>query len=565
MDTIQPTSAVEGIGYPAFFGFKSKPFIAPRAQADVFISRDRQAAIMALRHALFREAPFMAVVGEKGIGKSALAEAILPVLASRRARILRLNNPAGAPIGARELKTKLIVKTTGALDSSHIEATPDMLARQNDRERRVILIVDDAETLQSGAMRCLAELATAMQTGRTTLHALLMVDAAGWERFRADWPGSASARIDPVVHLAAFDSEDVRAYTDFQLSRAGASLDATMTEAAVIALEDQANGSPARIDTILDRALSFGAMRGIRPLTAQTVELAAAATPPQEHRVQPDPIREDFFRSFASDQRALAVLPPAYAASRSRAGSLAPRSLWAVGGLVFAGLAGMLGLACIWQPDLLEPVEEYVQELSSGVTQVAAAVLRKEAPPPRQLAPKPLPAIARAVAAAPARHDPEAALPEPDPVAQEQPHPSRQAKIEPADLRSSEVAAAADLPPVPDPPTPAQVTARVDAPSAALVPSLLRRGDAMMEAGDIHAARLLYEHAARAGSGAAALAAGKAFDPRVLAPLGAVSAADPVEATRWYTRAYILGEPEARQRLMDLAKQTATSFSAGPK
>ncbi len=80
----------------------------------------------------------------------------------------------------------------------------------------------------------------------------------------------------------------------------------------------------------------------------------------------------------------------------------------------------------------------------------------------------------------------------------------------------------------------------------------------MRATGDISAARLLYERAAEAGSGPAAVEAGRLRDPAYLARLGAIGmAADPTAAAAWYRRAVALGDTDASallQRLEEAAR-----------
>jgi TPR repeat protein len=79
-----------------------------------------------------------------------------------------------------------------------------------------------------------------------------------------------------------------------------------------------------------------------------------------------------------------------------------------------------------------------------------------------------------------------------------------------------------------------------------LLQALVRRGDAMLAIGDVSAARLLYERAADAGSGPAATAMGRSYDPAALAMLGVRGLRpDPEAAAFWYRRAMALGDPEA--------------------
>jgi len=88
-----------------------------------------------------------------------------------------------------------------------------------------------------------------------------------------------------------------------------------------------------------------------------------------------------------------------------------------------------------------------------------------------------------------------------------------------------------------------------------MLASLMRRGDAMFALGDVSAARRLYERAATAGSGSgsAATAAGRTFDPAVLAAMQAPpSLADPGAAAGWYRKAILLGDREAEALLARL-------------
>jgi len=85
------------------------------------------------------------------------------------------------------------------------------------------------------------------------------------------------------------------------------------------------------------------------------------------------------------------------------------------------------------------------------------------------------------------------------------------------------------------------------------VTNLIRRGDALLALGDISAARRLYDLAARAGSGRAAMEAGKTYDPEFLRDAG-VRGIQPNESTAisWYRKAVELGDPQAETLLRRL-------------
>jgi TPR repeat protein len=86
-----------------------------------------------------------------------------------------------------------------------------------------------------------------------------------------------------------------------------------------------------------------------------------------------------------------------------------------------------------------------------------------------------------------------------------------------------------------------------------MVAALIQRGHAMLSVGDISAARLLFERAAHDGSGAAATALGRTYDPQVLASLGVHGIRpDAATAADWYRSAIALGDAEAASLLRAL-------------
>ena len=85
------------------------------------------------------------------------------------------------------------------------------------------------------------------------------------------------------------------------------------------------------------------------------------------------------------------------------------------------------------------------------------------------------------------------------------------------------------------------------------IASLLSRGNAALEIGDIAAARLLLQRPAEAGEVKAAIALASTYDPAFLRRLRTIGAqSDIAAARRWYERAAELGSIEAMQRLKEL-------------
>jgi hypothetical protein len=100
------------------------------------------------------------------------------------------------------------------------------------------------------------------------------------------------------------------------------------------------------------------------------------------------------------------------------------------------------------------------------------------------------------------------------------------------------------------PSSPARV---LDAEQIAL---LVKQGEQLVAAGDLGAARIVFQRAAEGGDVAAAVALAATYDPTVLARLGVVGIEGDVEKARsWYQKAEGMGSAEAARRLRILAKQ----------
>lgn len=83
---------------------------------------------------------------------------------------------------------------------------------------------------------------------------------------------------------------------------------------------------------------------------------------------------------------------------------------------------------------------------------------------------------------------------------------------------------------------------------------LVKRGQQLLQSGDIAPARLMLQRAAMAGNAQAALILGGTYDPDVLREAGVLGfAANPEKAREWYQKALELGAAEASRRLDRLA------------
>jgi hypothetical protein len=215
-----------------------------------------------------------------------------------------------------------------------------------------------------------------------------------------------------------------------------------------------------------------------------------------------------------------------------------------------SGAAGLAALAALFMigtaPGSLRgapsAVEEGAQPFWSRL--FGASVVREALTPPKPVeqrraepaADRPVPMMERFAAATP---------PAEPPVAATQPQPPQPQAVElpapPPVARPAPVAAPSFSPP----------PRSLDRDEIA---ALYKRGEQLIQQGDIAAARLMFARAAEVGDARSALALGASYDPDVLRKLGVLGvAADPALAREWYSKASSFGSREAAQRIELLA------------
>jgi TPR repeat protein len=127
-------------------------------------------------------------------------------------------------------------------------------------------------------------------------------------------------------------------------------------------------------------------------------------------------------------------------------------------------------------------------------------------------------------------------------------------RIEPGVTPSSADAAS---PAVPRSPAPA-ASSQTPQISSEEEKAMLERALAILQNGDIAAARLLFQRLADKGSARGALAMAKTYDPEVLTGMNVFGLEpDPKTAAQWYARAAEMGNEQARERLATLNASAA--------
>lgn len=467
-----------------------RPAAAAAAPAGALDPRQRAAAD-ALMLALDDGHVFAALTGPPGAGKTAVLNAVLA--RAQGLRVLRIGDPG---------------KFTDKL-GAHVEQVALAGAGSSATGRHVVVVVDDAHAASVDLLDSLSRLAEVSRPGGQPPQVLLVGRPALWDRLKTD-------RFTPLEQRLAIRHELP-------------SLPGGLAEAS------------AKQTPMVKPPRTVAAPKA-RPPAKPDGEPHPEASP----KSLPESLAESLAESrgeppaAAPAEQPLSRIDDLVARRAELVPSDPPRRRWpyavAMAAVVAAAGAGVMLVRPKPSP-LPQPARSGTPNAPAASTPAPAAAppapaSLTDAKPPPAAAPPPASPVPPAAPTAASSLQPPTPGPQPEAAAPPAPVPPAADAPRPAQ-------AAALPPPAPDAAPPV---------SPAAAAAMLRRGQERFAAGDIAAARSLFEQAAAAGDGRAAYLAGRTYD-RALLPPRAAGLADPGRAADWYNRAAALGDKDAAARL----------------
>lgn len=250
--------------YEAFFGIREKPFDLTPNPRYLFLSESHEEALSALIYGVMEKKGLITLTGPVGVGKTTILYSFFDRLEAR-ADIAMF--PAGIhehmPTFLKNLCTELKIAADKAPDYGLLEDLKRYGIEQLGRDRRVVVLVDEAQDLGVEALTMVrylnnletpaAKLIQVVLVGTEELDALLLHERLRSLRQRV--------AIRAVVH--PLDPESSLEYIFHRVAVAGNSADALFTPAALAHVVNYSQGIPRLINVVCDNAmmLAFAAKK----------------------------------------------------------------------------------------------------------------------------------------------------------------------------------------------------------------------------------------------------------------------------------------------------------------
>lgn len=245
--------------YESYYHLRDKPFQLNPDPRFYFASRGHKRAFAYLEYGLSLGEGFIVITGDVGAGKTLLVKSLLRKLEQGQFLIAQLvSTQLGADDTLRSVANAFGVATEGLSKSALLKALEDQLRLALRQNRRPLLIVDEAQNLEPGAVEELRMLSNFHEGDKPLLQSFLLGQPEFRDTLQSPQMLQLRQRVIASYHLGPLDRAETVQYIMHRLTTAGWQGTPSFSEDALDAIHQFTAGVPRRINTLCDRLLLFG-------------------------------------------------------------------------------------------------------------------------------------------------------------------------------------------------------------------------------------------------------------------------------------------------------------------
>ncbi|OYT19881.1 MAG: hypothetical protein CCU26_09345 [Nitrospira sp. UW-LDO-01] len=260
--------------YESFYRLKAKPFALLPDSSFLYQGSEHQAAYSLLEYGLLSEAPFMVLTGDPGVGKTSLLQKLMAEHGTRH----KIGLVTNARYDIEQLLPWILLslglstKRLDPIEAYHLFS--EFLSQESKRSRRVILVIDEAQSLGAELLEELRLLSN-MNDGRTLKLQIILSGQPDLYTLlqRIDMTQFAQ-RIVVDYHLKPLSEIDTANCIRHRLQVAGGR-PALFTDQACVLVHRLSQGNPRLINQVADITLTYGYAEQASSITAKLVAQAA--------------------------------------------------------------------------------------------------------------------------------------------------------------------------------------------------------------------------------------------------------------------------------------------------
>ena len=276
--------------YETFYGFTEKPFNLTPDPKYLYLSPRHTEAVAHLEFGRRERGGFILIPGEVGTGKTTLARYFLGRLPPNTATAVILYPALSAVELLRSILDDLHVPVVGTSLKDHVDALHRFLLSSRSEGRDVVLLIDEAQDLAADVLEQVRLLSNLETDTEKLIQIVLMGQSELRQLLERTELRQLAQRVTARYHLEPLSRAEISEYVRHRLNVAGGDGKVAFTANALDTVHQLTSGIPRLVNSICDRALLAGYVKGLREINAGMVRLAAQEvlgarrpSPPSRH------------------------------------------------------------------------------------------------------------------------------------------------------------------------------------------------------------------------------------------------------------------------------------------
>jgi len=247
----------------------------PLGAGKICMPRTQRQALAELVRAIVAGAPFVALTGKPGVGKTTVLDAAVAVLAERGLRIRRIDNPHGTPLRLPQIIGELLGDIPGTVTNEDIERLFDALTVNNDGSQ-VVLVFDDAHYLQADVLGYLQIVSSLHALGIRNQRVIFAARPEFWDLLEDPKLHDLAERIKARPVIEPLGEAEARDFLCYRLEQMYGAIRQRVSDADLSRLVQHGEGIAGRLDPVFLKSVAAGGR--YRQLRPETVDAGAYAS-----------------------------------------------------------------------------------------------------------------------------------------------------------------------------------------------------------------------------------------------------------------------------------------------
>ncbi len=244
--------------YESFYGLKEKPFLLSPDSDFLYLSKTHQAALSRLEYVLVSQPGISIITGDFGSGKTTIIRKLL----KKKYNHLTVGLVANSAVESYEELMKWILYAydlsyEGKCKVGMYDVLTDFLVSQYAEDKRVIMIIDEAQNLSEESLEQLRLLVNVNADKHELLQLILIGESSLRDCLQQPQMRAFVQRVAVDCSIDNLSLEETAAYVNHRVVTAGGRQN-LFTKSACEHIWKATQGNPSQINSVCDTALLYG-------------------------------------------------------------------------------------------------------------------------------------------------------------------------------------------------------------------------------------------------------------------------------------------------------------------